>query len=86
MTTTRRSRAIPNPGSDEAVKRGCECPILDNEYGYGNPVFPWLRGFIITQGCPLHDPTKSLARGVTRNRVYKGGRNVARSVKGRAKK
>jgi len=25
----------PNPGSDEAIKLGCKCPVLDNEHGAG---------------------------------------------------
>jgi hypothetical protein len=51
----------PNPGSTEAQKRGCTCPILDNAHGRG---FPWPRddgldpvlnpSFWITEGCPLH--------------------------------
>ena len=24
-----------NPGSDEAIKAGCSCPIMDNRYGGG---------------------------------------------------
>jgi hypothetical protein len=50
----------PNPGSDEAVKKGCVCPVLDNEYGAGcgwkgedgTPLF-W-----VTEGCPLHGKEK----------------------------
>lgn len=44
----------PNPGSDEAVKKGCTCPVMDNAYGKGTyrvdgrPVF-WING-----DCPLH--------------------------------
>jgi hypothetical protein len=44
---------IPNPGSDEAIDKGCTCPVLDNAHGRG-----WKAGgeqcFWITQGCPLH--------------------------------
>jgi hypothetical protein len=47
---------IPNPGSDEAIKKGCTCPVLDNGYGSG---CGWKGEdgealFWITQGCPLH--------------------------------
>lgn len=43
----------PNPGSDEAVKAGCTCPVMDNRRGAGipsadGPVF-WL-----SYDCPLH--------------------------------
>ena len=45
-----------NPGSDEAVKAGCLCPIIDNARGRGcgrrgkdgEPLF-WING-----NCPLH--------------------------------
>lgn len=43
----------PNPGSKEAVKLGCTCPVLDN--GYGNDEIGKIRGFWITQNCPVHD-------------------------------
>ena len=47
---------IPPPGSDEAIKKGCICPIEDNHYGdgcgwkgdNGEPLF-W-----VTADCPLH--------------------------------
>ena len=46
----------PNPGSPEALDRGCTCAVLDNHGGNGE----WLPGhdtplFWITDGCPLHD-------------------------------
>lgn len=45
-----------NPGSQEAIDKGCTCPILDNGRGAGvyrddktnEPVF-WING-----DCPLH--------------------------------
>jgi len=47
---------VSNPGSDEALARGCRCAVLDNAHGAGfrtnergEPLF-W-----ITCGCPLHD-------------------------------
>ena len=42
-----------NPGSDEAIKEGCTCPILDNGHGVGFE----LHGetvFWIAQDCLLH--------------------------------
>jgi len=39
----------PNPGSEEAGKLGCLCPILDNEYGRGSG-----GEFVIRLDCPLH--------------------------------
>ena len=49
-------KVIPNPGSDEALKLGCTCPVLDNGHGRGcgwkdikgNPTF-WTNA-----DCPLH--------------------------------
>lgn len=46
------NKKVPNPGSDEAVKQGCECPILDNGRGRG---YYGGSGFVISEGCPLHD-------------------------------
>ena len=43
----------PPPGSDEAVEHGCTCPRMDNGYGRG-----WAGRYWITEGCPLHSPTK----------------------------
>ena len=48
-----------NPGSDEAIKEGCTCPVLDNGYGdpkrvphdkFGRPLW-W-----ISADCPIHNP------------------------------
>lgn len=51
----------PNPGSDEAVKQGCTCPVIDN--GHGNPELGETRGFYYTVGCPLHDEHPTLKEG-----------------------
>ena len=42
----------PNPGSDEAVKQGCTCPVLDN--ARGDQRLGDTRGFWISEDCPLH--------------------------------
>ena len=48
----------PNPGSREAVKQGCRCPILDNGHGRG-----YMGGvkdkdgntlFVYLASCPVH--------------------------------
>jgi hypothetical protein len=48
----------PNPGSGEAVELGCTCPVIDNHYGEGVPMwpFPWQEGhsWWINADCPLH--------------------------------
>lgn len=40
----------PNPGSDEAVKKGCTCPVLDNAHGEGH----FMGGFAVMEDCPIH--------------------------------
>lgn len=42
----------PYPGSDEAVERGCTCPVFDNHRGkgFGDGMY------YITPDCPVHDP------------------------------
>ena len=47
--------STPTPGSDEAVSKGCRCPILDNAKGRG----AWGTSgddavFWIAPSCPLH--------------------------------
>lgn len=48
----------PNPGSAEAVKNGCLCPVIDNAGGHG-----YMGGardrhgetvFVMREDCPLH--------------------------------
>lgn len=44
---------MPNPGSDEAIKQGCTCPVLDNAHGKGIPTKDGPM-FWIAASCPLH--------------------------------
>ena len=45
---------LRNPGSPEAIKMGCTCAVIDNNYGHGfsfgdsEPMF-WIDG-----SCKLH--------------------------------
>lgn len=40
------------PGSDKAIKAGCKCPVLDNEYGRG---YMGIKGqYCYSELCPLH--------------------------------
>lgn len=55
------SEDTPNPGSDEAVKRGCFCPVLDNNYGEGLGEGK----FWLIVGCPLHYPIKETGIATT---------------------
>lgn len=45
-------KKVPNPGSVEARKKGCICPVMDNEYGAGYMGNPNV--FVRVEGCPLH--------------------------------
>jgi hypothetical protein len=42
----------PKPGAPDAVKAGCECPVIDNHHGkgaQGKPDMWW-----INSQCPMH--------------------------------
>lgn len=45
-----------NPGSDEAIKQGCLCPVIDNHRGYGYMGQKDI--FIMDTSCPLHNGVK----------------------------
>lgn len=44
---------LPNPGSPEAVERGCTCPVIDNTTGKACRIALGLC-FWIDGDCPLH--------------------------------
>lgn len=44
----------PTPGSDEAVKQGCTCPVMDNCRGRGAYNTPTGPVFYMSGDCPLH--------------------------------
>jgi hypothetical protein len=44
----------PNPGSPEAVEKGCKCPVMDNHNGEGRPSDGYDKSFWINRNCPLH--------------------------------
>ena len=49
-----KRKHIPTPGSDEAIKMGCTCPVMDNNHGTG---FFWGNDlcFIYNADCPVHN-------------------------------
>lgn len=49
----RLSKKIPNPGSKDAIKAGCECPIIDNSYGRG--YMGQKNVFIYSIDCIVHN-------------------------------
>lgn len=60
MANLENTSALPNPGTDEALMRGCTCPVLDNHRGRG---WHGVAGiFVYTVGCPLHCPSAPDAR------------------------
>ena len=53
---------ISNPGSDEAIEKGCTCPVLDNAHGNGARGDP---NFWISEDCPIHGKVnKNVNNGV----------------------
>lgn len=48
----------PNPGSDEAIKMGCKCPVLDNAHGKGCGWPAEGVAFWINEHCELHGKPK----------------------------
>ena len=49
---------MPHPGSDEAVKAGCRCPVLDNGHGRGRGGDGEKYGWVMNGDCPLHGLTE----------------------------
>ena len=57
--TIRAPKLTPNPGSDEAAKLGCTCPMIDNHHGLG--AHGEGNQFWIADDCPLHGENASRA-------------------------
>lgn len=47
-------RGKPNPGSEKAIKQGCICPVLDNNYGLGGWFINGEIFFYIDPACLVH--------------------------------
>lgn len=45
---------VPNPGSNEAIKMGCTCAVIDNYFGAGFQYGGVDPSFWISADCPLH--------------------------------
>lgn len=61
--STERKDGGPAPGSDEALKLGCKCPVLDNAHGKGYPGNPGV--YVHTEDCPVHNAEYLAARGAS---------------------
>lgn len=46
--------SVPNPGSDDAIRLGCKCPVIDNGHGAGFP-YEGRVCFYISDICPIHN-------------------------------
>jgi hypothetical protein len=46
--------SVPTPSSDEAIRQGCLCPVIDNHYGKGFGVSKNETSYYISERCPLH--------------------------------
>jgi len=48
------TETVFNPGSKKAIKAGCTCPVIDNNYGNGAFTFNKQAQFWYNSDCPLH--------------------------------
>lgn len=53
------NKTTPPPGSEEAGRLGCLCPVMDNSYGKGHYMIPGL--YVYRGDCPLHRQAAELA-------------------------
>ena len=51
-----------NPGSPEAKRLGCSCPVLDNAYGEGAVIDGQVNAmsFYLDPDCPIHQDKRGL--------------------------
>ena len=49
---------LANPGSEDAIKLGCKCPVLDNWNGKGRGGNGKEHGWLISGNCPIHAKPK----------------------------
>ena len=52
-----------NPGSDEAIKLGCTCPVMDNAHGRGAFIEDGQVMFWYSQDCPVHNDKTEVRDG-----------------------
>jgi hypothetical protein len=48
-------KRIPDPGSKQAVEKGCKCPVIDNCHGKGRMGDGERNGWWINADCELHN-------------------------------
>lgn len=71
MSEVVTTNAVPNPGSNEAIAKGCTCPVIDNGHGRGYYGQPGV--YVYTVGCPVHAPTTGMGTINTAARSIEGG-------------
>lgn len=56
---------MANPGSPEAKRLGCTCPVLDNSYGEGAIVEGKVdtEQFYLDENCPIHTDRRRVDDG-----------------------
>jgi hypothetical protein len=57
--TSETTSAVPNPGSQAAIAKGCTCAVMDNHYGKGQPMPDGSRQFWMSDDCPVHAKPRS---------------------------
>ena len=58
------TRPMHNPGSAEAVGRGCTCDFIKNDFGRGQPDPDGL-AFYCSETCPVHSVLKTIVSPAT---------------------
>lgn len=58
----------PFPGSDEALKLGCACPVLSNEHGKGCLGDGKRYGWVMNANCSLHG-ISDISDTISQNRM-----------------
>jgi len=54
------TRPMYNPGSADAVARGCTCDLIKNDFGRGKLDHDGV-GFLCAETCPVHGALLTLA-------------------------
>lgn len=62
MKETEETKEVLPPGSEEAIRAGCQCPVLDNGHGRGYLGDGQKFGWWINDDCPMHG-TKAKEEG-----------------------
>lgn len=49
----------PKPGTADATKQGCACPVMDNHHGAGRYGRGEQYGWFVSAACALHGKAKT---------------------------